>query len=163
MASDGAIIARPALLSGGGGSRARPADGPTMEDRVSRFPSAEQYAAEPVRFPPLTVVDVSAEAAAVTEQYRNQVLGRMNASCLRLAVMTGEYPWHHNPHSDELFLVVEGRLEIDLAGGPTLTLDPWQCVVIPAGTVHRTRARDRTVNLTFEQAEATTVFESREQ
>jgi mannose-6-phosphate isomerase-like protein (cupin superfamily) len=125
----------------------------------SHLPSAEDYAAEPARFPPLTVVDVAAEAAAITTDYRNQVLTRINTSCLRLAVMTGEYPWHHHPDTDELFLIVEGRLEIDLAGGPTLCLDPWQSVVVPAGTVHRTRARSRTVNLCFENLGAATVFE----
>jgi mannose-6-phosphate isomerase-like protein (cupin superfamily) len=106
------------------------------------------------------VVDLIAEAAAVTAAYRNQVLTRVNTSCLRMAVMTGEYPWHHHPDSDELFLIVEGCLEIDLAGGRTLRLNPWQSVVIPAGTVHRTRAPSRTVNLTFENLAAATVFEN---
>ena len=127
---------------------------------MSHFPSAEDYAAEPIRFPPLSVIDVVAEAAAVTGDYRNQVLSRVNASCLRLAVMIGEYPWHRHPDADELFLIVEGRLEIDLAGGPTLSLGPWQCVVVPAGTVHRTRAKGRTVNLCFEHVGAATVFEN---
>ncbi|GJG85895.1 hypothetical protein tb265_10760 [Gemmatimonadetes bacterium T265] len=40
------------------------------------------------------------------------------ASCLHLAVFRGEYRWHHPPMSDELFLVVESRLELDVAGGP---------------------------------------------
>ena len=127
---------------------------------MSHFPSAEDYAAEPIRFSPLTVIDVVAEAAAVAGDYRNQVLSRVNTSCLRLAVMTGEYPWHRHPDADELFLIVEGRLEIDLAGGPTLSLDPWQCVVVPAGTVHRTRAKGRTVNVCFEHVGAATVFEN---
>lgn len=125
---------------------------------MPQMPSAEDYAAEPIRFPPLTLVDVVAEGAAVTDAYRNQVLSRVNTSCLRLAVMTGEYPWHHHPDADELFLIVEGRLEIDLAEGPTLSLGPWQCVVVPAGTVHRTRAHGRTVNLCFESIGAATVF-----
>ncbi len=122
------------------------------------IPSAETYASEPVRYPPLVVVDIGAEAAAVTEEYRNQVLSRMNTSCLRLGVLTGEYPWHQHPQSDELFLVVEGRLEIDLADGRTLTLGPWQTVVVPAGMVHRTRGVGRTVNLCFEAGAAETVF-----
>ena len=125
---------------------------------VPSVPSAEAYANEPVRYPPLTVVDIRAEAAAVTEAYRNQVLSRVNASCLRLAVLSGEYPWHRHPHSDELFLVVEGSLEIDLADGGTLRLERWQSVVVPAGTVHRTRGAGRTVNLCFEDLAADTVF-----
>jgi len=128
----------------------------------SPFPSAAAYASEPVRHPPLDVVDVVAESGAIDEAYRNVVLSRVNTSCLRLAVFHGAYRWHRHPHSDELFLVVEGRLEIDLADGRTLALGPWQCVVIPAGTVHRTRAVGRTVNLTVESLGAETEFVERD-
>jgi mannose-6-phosphate isomerase-like protein (cupin superfamily) len=122
------------------------------------IPSAQAYAGEPVRYPPLVVVDIAAEAAAVTEQYRNQVLSQVNTSCLRLGVLSGDYPWHQHPESDELFLVVAGRLEIELADGRTLSLGPWQSVVVPAGIVHRTRGVGRTVNLCFEALAADTVF-----
>jgi mannose-6-phosphate isomerase-like protein (cupin superfamily) len=134
---------------------------PRRSPVIPSVPSPEGYAAEPVRYPPLTVFDIAAEAAAITEVYRNHVLSRVNASCLRLAVLSGEYPWHLHPHSDELFLVVEGSLEIALADGRTLRLEPWQSVVVPAGTVHRTRGIGRTVNLTFEALAAETVFVDR--
>jgi mannose-6-phosphate isomerase-like protein (cupin superfamily) len=124
----------------------------------SPFPSPAAYASEPVRHPPLEVVDIVAEHRAIDEAYRNVVLSRVNTSCLRLAVFHGEYRWHRHPHSDELFLVVDGRLEIDLAAGGSLALGPWQCVVIPAGLVHRTRAVGRTVNLTVEALAAETEF-----
>jgi mannose-6-phosphate isomerase-like protein (cupin superfamily) len=94
----------------------------------------------------------------VTEEYRNQVLSRVNTSCLRLGVLSGEYPWHCHPGSDELFLVVEGSLEIELADGRTLRLGPWQSLVVPAGMVHRTRGVGRTVNLCFEGLAAETKF-----
>jgi mannose-6-phosphate isomerase-like protein (cupin superfamily) len=122
------------------------------------FPSAQEYSAEPARHAPLTIIDVQTEQAAVTEAYRNQVLSHVNADCLRLAVFEGEYRWHQHPDSDELFLVVSGRLQIDLADGRCLELAPWQTVVIPAGTIHRTRAIGRTVNLTCEKIGAQTVF-----
>jgi mannose-6-phosphate isomerase-like protein (cupin superfamily) len=124
----------------------------------TKFPSAEAYSNEPIRHAPLEVVDVVAEQRAVTADYCNMVLNRVNVSCLRLAVFHGEYRWHHHPSSDELFLVVEGLLEIDLADGHKLALHPWEAVVVPAGTVHRTRAVGRTVNLTFEALAAETVF-----
>src|SRR5678816_973230 len=119
----------------------------------SEFPSAQEYSAQTARFPPLAVVDIRAEQAAVTEAYRNQVLLDVNSDCLRLAVFEGEYRWHHHPESDELFLVA-ATLQIDLADGRRLELGEWQSVVIPAGTVHRTRAVGRTVNLTYEQRAA---------
>jgi mannose-6-phosphate isomerase-like protein (cupin superfamily) len=125
------------------------------------IPSAEAYASEPVRFPPLVVVDLAGEAAAVGDDYRNQVLSRINTSCLRLAVLDGEYPWHRHPHSDELFLVLEGRLEIELDDRRKLSLGPLQCAVVPAGVVHRTRGIGRTINLCFEALAAETEFVER--
>jgi len=124
----------------------------------SQFPSAQEYSAQTARFPALTVVDIRAEQNAVTEPYCNQVLVDVNTDCMRLAVFEGEYRWHYHPDSDELFLVVAGRLQIDLAGGSRVELAEWQCVVIPAGTVHRTRAIGRTVNVTYEKSGAQTVF-----
>jgi mannose-6-phosphate isomerase-like protein (cupin superfamily) len=41
---------------------------------------------------------------------------------------------------------------------PTLHLGSWDMITIPAGTVHRTRARGRTINLTFEHLDAATTF-----
>ena len=120
--------------------------------------TAESYATEPVRYPPLQLIDLAAEGAAVTEQYRNMVINRVNDSCLRLAVFDEVYHWHYHPTSDELFIVVSGCLAIDLSDNRELRLQPWQCVTIPAMTVHRTRALGRTINLCFEKLGAETVF-----
>lgn len=86
------------------------------------------------------------------------VISKVNRHCLRLAAFDRDYPWHHHPASDELFLVVERCLLIDLADGRTLRLEPWQAGTVPAGTVHRTRTEGRTVNLCFEESVTDTVF-----
>jgi len=120
--------------------------------------TAEEYAGEPVVYPQLQILDLAAEGRAVTEDYKNLVLNRINLHCLRLAVFEGTYPWHHHPGSDELFLVLEGCLIVDLADGRELRLGPWQAATVPAGMMHRTRTEGRTVNLCFEALGAETVF-----
>lgn len=120
--------------------------------------TAESYGDEPVRYPPLRVIDLVVESTEAADGYSNIVVNRVNQHCLRLVVFDGDYPWHHHPTSDELFLVVEGCLLVDLADGRTLRLEPWQAVTVPAGTVHRTRTEGRTVNLCFEELAADTVF-----
>jgi mannose-6-phosphate isomerase-like protein (cupin superfamily) len=123
-----------------------------------RFPSADEYSRQAARHLPLRVVDVRARGQAAGEPYRNEVLSNVNEDCLRLAVFEGEYRWHCHPESDELFLVVAGKLQIELDGRETLELGEWQYAVVPAGVVHRTRALGRTVNLTFERLGAEVVF-----
>lgn len=122
------------------------------------LPSAEEYASERARFSALELVDLDKLQSAVTEPYKNQVLLNTNGECMRLAVFEGEYRWHHHPDTDELFLVLAGELHIEFVGRAEATLAPLQCLVVPAGTVHRTRAVGRTVNVTFEQRGARTVF-----
>ncbi|MEL1264202.1 cupin domain-containing protein [Pseudoxanthomonas putridarboris] len=124
----------------------------------SKFPTAQEYSSQRARYPAMTVVDIRSEQVAVTDAYKNQVLFDINKECVRLSVFEGEYRWHHHPDSDELFLVVAGELQIDFEDGTQATLTEWQSIVIPAGTVHRTRAVGRTVNITYEKQGAQTVF-----
>ncbi|HZR05396.1 MAG TPA: cupin domain-containing protein [Candidatus Udaeobacter sp.] len=116
---------------------------------------------EKAEFPSLTTVNLSREAASVAQAYRNSVIFNVNDHCVRLAVMEGEFRWHQHPHSDECFLVLEGELEIDLAGGKTFRLKPGEAFIIPAGAVHRTGSRTRAVSLCFENQKAYTdvIFE----
>lgn len=94
----------------------------------------------------------------ITEQHSNFIVSEVNDHCLRIAVFTGEYKWHYHPDSDELFMVVEGELLIDLKDQETAVLGPNDTLLIPAGTVHRTRSNVRTINLCFEKKDAATVL-----
>jgi mannose-6-phosphate isomerase-like protein (cupin superfamily) len=120
--------------------------------------SAADYTAEPVKYGPLQLIDLDREAAEVTEIFRNQVLLEVNNHCLRLGVLAGQYPWHKHPHSDELFLVLDGSIVVELDDGRTFELGPHQSISVPAGAIHRTRGEGRTVNLCFESMAAETVF-----
>lgn len=51
-------------------------------------PSAAAYANEPVRFAPLTVVDIGGESAAVSEVYQNPTNARRDSALVRLAQRT---------------------------------------------------------------------------
>lgn len=104
-----------------------------------------------------TLIDFSSETRGL-EGHHNFVLAGINDHCLRIAVFEGEYRWHHHPGSDEMFVVLEGRLEIDL-DDCTINLGPGQAYLVPSGVRHRTRARERTVNLCFERSDAETVFD----
>jgi mannose-6-phosphate isomerase-like protein (cupin superfamily) len=96
---------------------------------------------------------------SVTEQHKNFILDEINDHCLRMAVMEEKtYPWHSHPDSDELFVILEGKLVIEFQDAPAVTLEPGEFHKVAAGKIHRTIAVGRTVNLCFEATVAETVF-----
>ena len=107
---------------------------------------------EDLRYAPLEVIEAGALADACTSPWWNQSLCKVNDAVARLGVFTGEFHWHKHDREDELFFVLEGRLLIDLEDQPTVSLGPRQGLVVPRGTVHRTRAPTRTVVLMVEAA-----------
>ena len=125
-------------------------------DGASAFPYATHL---DVRFPPLEKIALDPLVAAVTDQWYNQTLCRVNDSVVRLGVMQGEYHWHRHERDDEFFFVLEGRFLIDLepaadgmTPGRVVELGPREGFVVPKDVVHRTRAPERSVILMVETA-----------
>ena len=65
------------------------------------------------KFGQSTFIDVGAEAAA-HEPWFNQTLTSVNDAVIRLGVIHGDFHWHKHAVEDEFFLVLEGRLLIDI-------------------------------------------------
>jgi mannose-6-phosphate isomerase-like protein (cupin superfamily) len=102
-------------------------------------------------------IDFQAVAQAVRDGYMNRVLATVNDHDVHLSVMDAPYFWHRHPESDETFISVEGALAIDFDDG-TVELHAGQMLTVPAGVRHRTRpVGERSVNLTVERTNATTV------
>jgi mannose-6-phosphate isomerase-like protein (cupin superfamily) len=102
-------------------------------------------------FAPLSLIDVGAFAAE-HEPWTNRTLTQVNDAVVRIGILEGEFHWHHHDAEDEFFLVLEGRLLIDLRDRETVELGPQQGFTVPHGVEHRTRAPERTVVLMVEPA-----------
>jgi mannose-6-phosphate isomerase-like protein (cupin superfamily) len=92
------------------------------------------------------------------EKHKSSIVSEINDSCLRLAVNEGIFDWHYHPNSDELFLVLEGCLTIEFHDQRSVELRPGDIFSVPAKKIHRTVAKNRTVNLCFELTKSETVF-----
>jgi mannose-6-phosphate isomerase-like protein (cupin superfamily) len=100
----------------------------------------------------LAQIDVAAEGAGY-EPWVNQTLTSVNDSVVRLAVIEGELvDWHSHEHEDEFFLVLEGKLELEVEGREPFVLGVHQGVTIPRGVLHHPRAHGHTVLLMVEPA-----------
>ena len=103
------------------------------------------------KFDPLQLIDVQRLIDESGETWYNQTLCQVNDCVVRLGIIHGDFHWHKHDEEDEFFLVVEGRLLIDVEDR-TVELLPRQGFTVPRGVEHRTRAPERTVILMVEGA-----------
>ena len=96
----------------------------------------------------------------MTLHHEHKELEVLNGSIVKLAANDRLYPWHFHPNSDELFLVVEGELDIEFKDHSTVTLGVGDLLKIPAGVIHQTRPIGQAVNLLFEATDTITCFVS---
>jgi mannose-6-phosphate isomerase-like protein (cupin superfamily) len=106
----------------------------------------------------VTHKNLKALSDAVKERHRNFSVAEINDHSLRLAVNEGTCDWHIHRNSDELFAILEGSLRIEFSEEASGTLGPGDIYSVSKGTVHRTIAQGRTVNLCFEYSNAETEF-----
>ena len=85
-------------------------------------------------------VSLADKLATFTEHWAPRIVARYNDNEVRLVKVEGEFVWHRHDETDELFLVLDGALDIELRDC-TVSLKPGELFVVPRGTEHRPCAR----------------------
>jgi mannose-6-phosphate isomerase-like protein (cupin superfamily) len=79
--------------------------------------------------------------AAFDDVYSPRIVGRVNDYDVKVAHTAGEHVWHVHEHTDEFFLVIDGRFAITLRepGGQerAVELSAGDIFVVPKGTEHK--------------------------
>ena len=86
-------------------------------------------------------VNLSEKLASFGDHWAPRIVARYNDNEVRLVKVDGEFIWHQHADTDELFLVLDGTLDIELRDR-TITLEPGELFVVPRGTEHRPCARN---------------------
>ena len=71
----------------------------------------------------------------VSDFWSPKIVGELNDSYVKVVKLKGEFVWHRHEAEDELFLVVEGRLRMQLRDGDR-DLGPGELIVVPRGVEH---------------------------
>lgn len=84
-------------------------------------------------------INLEAALASFDEPFSPRIVARYNNNKVFLAKAKGEFVWHSHPETDDLFLVLEGRLTIQLRDGD-VELGPGELYVVPRGVEHCPRS-----------------------
>lgn len=80
-------------------------------------------------------------AAGLTEFWSQEVIGQANGNLFKVAKGIGSTTWHTHDDQEETFLLLRGRLTIQLRSGD-VHLAPGDLFVIPRGVEHRPLAEE---------------------
>ena len=81
-------------------------------------------------------INLREKFARFTEQWRPKIVADVNDYHVKLVRVQGEFVWHRHEDTDELFLVVQGRMTIKLRDGDVV-LDEGELYVVPRGVEHK--------------------------
>ncbi|XVQ87389.1 cupin domain-containing protein [Microbispora siamensis] len=97
----------------------------------------------------LTPVNIADKLSRIDELWTQKKIAGLNDYEIKLARLKGEFVWHTHPETDELFVVVSGRLTIQLREGDVV-LGPGELYVVPRGVEHCPVAEEETAIMLVE-------------
>lgn len=74
-------------------------------------------------------------AASLTELWSPRIIGEVDDAYVKVARVQGSLAWHSHENEDELFLVLKGRLRIEMEN-ETVQLREGEMYIIPKGVRH---------------------------
>jgi mannose-6-phosphate isomerase-like protein (cupin superfamily) len=95
-------------------------------------------------------IDLAEKLALLDSPYSPGIVARMNDLKLVVVKALGEFVWHKHDDTDDFFLVLKGRLTIQLRDREDVVLEEGQLYVVPRGVEHCPRADEETHVLLIE-------------
>ena len=83
----------------------------------------------------MNVVNLADKFRRFTEPWSPKIVGEVNDLHVKVVKLKGEFVWHHHETEDELFMVVAGRLRMQLRDG-NRDVGPGEFIVVPRGVEH---------------------------
>jgi mannose-6-phosphate isomerase-like protein (cupin superfamily) len=81
-------------------------------------------------------VSLTEKLAMFSEHWSPRIVAQVNTTHVKVVKLQGEFHWHHHETEDELFLVLKGRLLMQLRD-QDVWVEPGELIVVPHGVEHR--------------------------
>jgi mannose-6-phosphate isomerase-like protein (cupin superfamily) len=81
-------------------------------------------------------INLADKLAQFQDHWQPRVVGQFNGHDLMVVKVLGEFNWHSHADTDDFFLVLEGRLRLQLRDREVVLL-PGELFVVPRDVEHR--------------------------
>jgi mannose-6-phosphate isomerase-like protein (cupin superfamily) len=81
-------------------------------------------------------INLQEKLATFTDHWHPRTVGQFNGHDLMVVKVKGEFVWHRHDDTDDFFMVLSGRITIQMRDA-SITLGPGEVFVVPKGVEHR--------------------------
>lgn len=92
-------------------------------------------------------------AQSLTEFWSPRVVAELDDIFVKVAKVKGSLAWHSHDEEDELFLILKGKLRIEMKAG-NVELSEGETFVVPKGVEHNPVADDECLIMLIEKKSA---------
>ena len=85
---------------------------------------------------PVKRINLADKLGTFSEHWQPRVVGQFNGNDLMVVKVKGEFVWHKHDDTDDFFLVLKGRIDIQMRN-EIVPLGPGEMFVVPKGVEHR--------------------------
>ena len=96
-------------------------------------------------------VNLQQKFSLISDYWNPRIAGELNGQYVKLVKFQGDFIWHHHEEEDELFLVVKGKLRMELRDR-VVDVEAGEFIIIPRGVEHRPCADEEVEVVLFEPA-----------
>ena len=86
-------------------------------------------------------INLDDKLSKFSEHWSPKVIAEMNDYQFKLVKIEGEFVWHEHPDTDEVFIVIEGTMQIEFEDR-TIELREGEMLVVPKGVRHKPYAEE---------------------
>ena len=95
-------------------------------------------------------VNIAEKFGLFNEYWQPKIIGEVNNFAVKAVKVRGEFVWHHHESEDEMFLVIHGRLIMQIRNQADIEVNEGEFIIIPHGVEHRPIATEECHILLFE-------------
>lgn len=103
------------------------------------------------RLLPMKSINLADKFAKFSDHWAPKVVADFNGHDVMVVKVQGEFNWHSHADTDDFFMVLSGKLTIQLRDGD-VELNPGELYVVPKGVEHCPKAEVETQLLIIEPA-----------
>lgn len=84
-------------------------------------------------------INLKEKLSMFSDHWSPKIIAEMNDYQIKLVKIEGDFVWHNHEDTDEMFFVIEGKMEIEFEN-ETVELNAGEMYVVPKGVNHKPRA-----------------------